>query len=68
MVDESHAVLFGGNQSGVKTNAVYILDLSRMVSRAVNMFTQKVSLMYQATIYSLCMYLAMIDSYIVTSA
>ena len=34
MVDESHAVLFGGYQpgSGSGTNDVYMLDLSRMVS------------------------------------
>ena len=33
MVDESHAVLFGGFHSGSGyTNDVYMLDLSRMVS------------------------------------
>ena len=33
MVDESHAVLFGGYHSGPgRTNDVYMLDLSRMVS------------------------------------
>ena len=33
MVDESHAVLFGGFQSDSgRTNDVYMLDLSRMVS------------------------------------
>ena len=33
MVDESHAVLFGGDHSGSgRTNDVYMLDLSRMVS------------------------------------
>ena len=33
MVDESHAVLFGGDHSDFGyTNDVYMLDLSRMVS------------------------------------
>ena len=32
MVDESHAVLFGGVSGSGKTNDVYMLDLSRMVS------------------------------------
>ena len=32
MVDESHAVLFGGSSDSGRTNDVYMLDLSRMVS------------------------------------
>ena len=32
MVDESHAVLFGGYSGSGYTNDVYMLDLSRMVS------------------------------------
>ena len=32
MVDESHAVLFGGISGSGFTNDVYMLDLSRMVS------------------------------------
>ena len=32
MVDESHAVLFGGYSDSGLTNDVYMLDLSRMVS------------------------------------
>ena len=32
MVDESHAVLFGGFSDSGRTNDVYMLDLSRMVS------------------------------------
>ena len=32
MVDESHAVLFGGHSGSGRTNDVYMLDLSRMVS------------------------------------
>ena len=55
MVDESHAVLFGGNQSGVKTNDVYMLDLSRMVSRAGN--TQFIN--YQAPLCTFIIYLGM---------
>ena len=32
MVDEFHAVLFGGDSDSGDTNDVYMLDLSRMVS------------------------------------